>query len=60
MGYININQATTKMLETIGAVIFFGLVTVFALWIISTFVRNIPNLRAEAMAASSGGKGVSK
>ncbi|HBX24084.1 MAG TPA: sulfite exporter TauE/SafE family protein [Desulfotomaculum sp.] len=60
MGYINMSQATTKTLETIGAVIFFGLVTVFALWIISTFVRNIPNLRAEAMAASSGGKGVSK
>ncbi len=60
MGYINMNQATTKILETIGAVIFFGLVTIFALWIISTFVRNIPNLRADAIVASSGGKGVSK
>lgn len=60
MGYINMNQSATKTLETIGAVIFFGLVTLFAVWIISTFVRNIPNLRAEAMAAGSGGKGVGK
>ncbi len=58
MGYANFNQATTKFLETTGTVIFFGLVTIFALWIITTFVRNVPSLRAEAAAVSSAGKGV--
>ncbi|SFQ94616.1 sulfite exporter TauE/SafE family protein [Desulfoscipio geothermicus] len=57
MGYISMTPATTKLISQVGVVIFFALVGVFALWILSTFVRSIPKLRAEAVAAAPGGKG---
>lgn len=56
MGYINISSEASKLIANIGSVIFFGIVAVFALWIILTFIRNIPKLREESVAA---GKGVS-
>lgn len=57
MGYIDMSKPTTKLIENIGAITFFVLIAIFAFWIISTFIRNIPNLRAEAVASASGGKG---
>jgi len=57
MGYISIAPATGKVLTNIGNVIFFVIIAIFALWIITTFIRNVPSLRAESMSASTVGKG---
>lgn len=48
MGYIQLAPATGKIIANIGVVIFFALVSFFALWIIITFIRNVPRLRAES------------
>ncbi len=60
MGYIQMDAATGKLLADIGAWIFFGLVLLFAGWIIMSFIKGIPTLRAESAkgAVASGGKGV--
>lgn len=57
MEYIKLAKETGALIAQIGAVVFFALVAVFAFWIILTFIRNVPRLRAEAAAAASG-KGV--
>ncbi|MEW6064894.1 membrane protein [Desulforamulus profundi] len=60
MGYIKMTPETGKLLADIGAWIFFGLVVIFAGWIIMSFIRGIPTLRAESAKAVAGsGKGVS-
>ncbi|AEG60857.1 sulfite exporter TauE/SafE family protein [Desulforamulus ruminis] len=61
MGYISMEASTGKLLADIGAWIFFGLVIVFAGWIIISFIKGIPILRAESDkgAVTAGGKGVS-
>ncbi|AEG60854.1 sulfite exporter TauE/SafE family protein [Desulforamulus ruminis] len=60
MGYIKLTPETGKLLADIGAWIFFGLVILFAGWIILSFIRGIPTLRAEtAKADVTDGKGVS-
>ncbi|MEG6520573.1 sulfite exporter TauE/SafE family protein [Desulfotomaculum sp. 1211_IL3151] len=60
MGYISMSSETGALLANIGAWIFFGLVLVFAGWIILSFIRGLPTLRAETAKASvaSEGKGV--
>lgn len=57
MDYIKLAPETSKMIATIGSVIFFVIVGIFAAWIILTFIRNVPKLRAET--APGAGKGVS-
>jgi hypothetical protein len=62
MDYININAQLASILNTVGNIIFFGIIGFFAIWVISKFVGNIAKLRQEAMASmaiSSDGKGVS-
>ena len=60
MGYITITAETGALLNTIGTWIFFGLVVIFAGWIILAFIKGIPTLRAEnAQADVASGKGVS-
>ncbi len=61
MGYITLDAATGKLLADIGAWIFFGLVLLFAGWIILSFIKGVPTLRAESAksAGAAGGKGVS-
>lgn len=60
MGYITITKEAGALLNSIGTWIFFGLVILFAGWIILSFIRGLPALRSEtAKAAVSGGKGVS-
>lgn len=54
MGWVKLAPATAKLIADIGAVIFFGLVAVFAGWIIITFIRSIPVLRAEAAGSGKG------
>ncbi|MCL5290040.1 MAG: sulfite exporter TauE/SafE family protein [Bacillota bacterium] len=58
MGYISMSTTATTLLATIGTWVFFGLVFIFAGWIILAFIRGIPTLRAET-AAPSASKGVS-
>ena len=48
MGYITLSPATGALITKMGVWLFFGLISVFAFWIISTFIRNIPKLRAES------------
>ncbi|KJS01394.1 MAG: membrane protein [Peptococcaceae bacterium BRH_c4a] len=60
MEYIKMAPSTTKAIETAGSIIFFGIVGVFAVWIILTFIRNLPKLRAESQATAAPGKGVSR
>ncbi|MCL5780747.1 MAG: sulfite exporter TauE/SafE family protein [Firmicutes bacterium] len=47
MGYISMSTSVTTLLATIGTWVFFGLVFIFAGWIIFAFIRGIPTLRAE-------------
>lgn len=54
MGWVKLAPATAKFVADIGAVIFFGLVAIFAGWIIITFIRSIPVLRAEAAGSGKG------
>lgn len=60
MGYISLTAATGAMITQLGVWIFFGLVAFFAVWIIGTFIVNVPKLRAEyaedhAVEANEGG-----
>lgn len=48
MGYISLSASAGAIITKVGVWLFFGLVSIFAFWIISTFIRNIPKLRAEA------------
>ena len=50
MGYITLSAPTGALITKIGVWLFFGLVSFFAIWIISTFIINIPKLRAESAA----------
>jgi len=60
MEYIRMSAQTSKMIATIGSVIFFVIVGIFAGWIILTFIKNVPKLRAESQASAVAGKGVSR
>jgi len=48
MGYISLSAPAGTLITKIGVWLFFGLVSFFAIWIISTFIINIPKLRAES------------
>ncbi|MGC7872166.1 sulfite exporter TauE/SafE family protein [Desulfosporosinus sp. SYSU MS00001] len=47
MGFITLTASTGALITNIGVWIFFGLVAIFAFWIIGTFILNVPKLRAE-------------
>jgi len=48
MNYITLVPATAAIITKVGVWLFFALVSIFAFWIIGTFIRNIPKLRAES------------
>jgi len=48
MGYISLSASSGALITKIGVWLFFGLVSFFAIWIIGTFIINIPKLRAES------------
>lgn len=48
MGYISLSASAGGIINTVGVWLFFGLVSIFAFWIIGTFIINIPKLRAES------------
>ncbi|GAB6152165.1 sulfite exporter TauE/SafE family protein [Desulfosporosinus burensis] len=50
MGYITMTDSTGALINSIGVWLFFGLISIFAVWIIGTFIVNIPKLRAESAA----------
>lgn len=50
MGYITLSTSAAAIFTKIGVWLFFGLISFFAVWIIGTFIINIPKLRAESAA----------
>jgi len=48
MGYITLSTSAGAIITRIGVWLFFGLISIFAVWIIGTFIVNVPKLRAEA------------
>lgn len=55
-GYITLAASTGKLISTIGTVIFFALVSVFAVWVFAAFLRNVAKIRAEAAAPVIAGR----
>ncbi|MEG6616860.1 sulfite exporter TauE/SafE family protein [Peptococcaceae bacterium 1198_IL3148] len=62
MEYISLSSKVSSMLNTVGTVVFFGIIIFFAVWVISKFVANIGKLKAAAAngVGGGGGKGVSQ
>ena len=56
MGYITLSASSGALITKIGVWLFFGLVSFFAIWIIGTFIVNIPKLRAESAADANDAK----
>ncbi|HWQ40822.1 MAG TPA: sulfite exporter TauE/SafE family protein [Desulfosporosinus sp.] len=50
MGYITLSASAGALITQIGVWLFFGLVSFFAIWIIGTFIINVPKLRAQSAA----------
>jgi uncharacterized membrane protein YfcA len=50
-GYLSLNPAAGKILTSVGVVIFFALVSGFALWVLVSFARNAGRIRSEQAAA---------
>ena len=48
MDYITLSAPAGAIITKIGVWLFFGIITFFAVWIIGTFIANIPKLRAES------------
>ncbi len=60
MGYITLTAAAGAIITKIGVWLFFGLVSFFGIWIIGTFIVNIPKLRAESVEDYDAKGGVSQ
>ncbi len=45
--YLNMSRPVVNMIESVGNVVFWVVVSFFALWVIGMFVKNIGNLRGE-------------
>jgi hypothetical protein len=45
LGYLSISRNVAGVIETVGTVAFFGIVGVFAIWILTVFFRNLGNVR---------------
>lgn len=46
LGYLSLDRETTKSIEGAGTIVFFAIVGVFALWIVSVFVAKVGAMRA--------------
>ncbi|HBV89323.1 MAG TPA: hypothetical protein DEF42_22340 [Desulfosporosinus sp.] len=60
MGYISLTAAAGAIITKMGVWLFFGLVSFFGIWIIGTFIVNIPKLRAESVEDYNAKGGVSQ
>ena len=47
LGIIKLSKETTTVLDTIGTYLFFIIISIFAIWVIGTFVMNIKKLKGE-------------
>jgi len=56
MGYITLTASAGAIITKIGVWLFFGLISIFAFWIIGTFIINIPRLRAESAEDAASAK----
>lgn len=54
VGYVSLPRGLTVALETTGTVLFFGIIGLFALWIIAVFFRHAGALRAAGRAGQAG------
>jgi hypothetical protein len=48
LGYLSLSRAFTTVCESVGNVVFFGIVGAFSVWILVVFFRNITSLRGGA------------
>jgi hypothetical protein len=55
MEYITWSKELCIVLNKIGYYVFFVIIGIFSLWVISTFIRNLGTLRAEAVQQAQGG-----
>jgi uncharacterized protein len=53
LGVIGLDGGVARALATVGSALFFALVTVLAVWILGTFVRSVPRLRAQSAGVAS-------
>jgi len=47
LGYVSLSRDASVWIENAGVVLFFGLVGIFALWILGVFVRNLRMMRTD-------------
>jgi len=45
--YLDISKSTTTLINNIGTVIFFGVIILFVLWVVKTFITNMGVLKGE-------------
>jgi len=56
-GYMSMAASTSKVLDAVGMVVFFGIVGAFAIWVLATFFTGAAKYRAsQAAAAAPGGQ----
>lgn len=56
LGYVSVPDAATDVIETAGTVVFFVIIGVFALWILTVFFRRVVRERRTEPADASGGR----
>lgn len=54
-GYLDVNTSVVKVCDALSFYIFFAIVGVFAVWVIYSFLKGIPKVRAGDFDASAGG-----
>lgn len=60
LGYISMGRQTSVQIETIGTVIFFGIVGFFAVWLLSVFFKRLGGIRAAALGPERAGRLLAK
>jgi hypothetical protein len=45
MGYIALSRETAASIETVGTVIFFGFLSIFGVWVLGVFFKNLEDFR---------------
>ena len=56
LGYIPMSRQTSVQIETVGTIVFFGIVGVFALWLLSVFFQRLGEIRASALGRERAGR----
>jgi hypothetical protein len=60
LGYISMSRQTSVQIETIGTIVFFGIVGFFAVWLLSVFFKHLGEIRASALGPERAGKLLAK